>query len=124
MAVVLTVILALVHAPGLLVRAHAELDKVVGRDRLPNFDDYGRLKFIEAIMLEAMRWRPVAPLCEFPIHEQMIVLMEQGQRLLMLPSRMIFMTDISFLPVCCIIHISSVCLTPQQIGSVVTGNVW
>ena len=62
MSVVLTALLALLHHPELVARAQAELDKVVGRDRLPNFDDYESLKFIEAITLEAMRWRPVAPL--------------------------------------------------------------
>ena len=58
-SVVLTTILALLHHPEFAVRAQAELDKAVGHDRLPNFDDCDNLKFIEAIILESMRWRPV-----------------------------------------------------------------
>lgn len=40
-------------------RAQAELDDVVGRNRRPNFDDRGDMPFVEAVILEAFRWRPV-----------------------------------------------------------------
>ncbi|KAK3986818.1 putative cytochrome P450 17A1 [Cladorrhinum sp. PSN332] len=45
-----------------LPRALAELDQVVGRDRLPDFDDLPRLEYINAIVSESLRWRPVAVL--------------------------------------------------------------
>ncbi len=43
-------------------RAQAELDAVVGRDRLPTFSDAPHLPYIHAIVKETLRWRPVTPL--------------------------------------------------------------
>jgi cytochrome P450 len=43
-------------------QAQAELDKVVGSDRLPTFDDEEDLPFIRAIVKETLRWRPIAVL--------------------------------------------------------------
>ncbi|KAH9977456.1 cytochrome P450, partial [Russula compacta] len=48
--------------PDVLKRAQAELDEVVGHDRLPLLSDRPRLPYIEAIVLESLRWHPVAPL--------------------------------------------------------------
>ncbi len=55
-------ILALVLSPHVQKRAQAELDLIVGRDRLPTFDDRPRLPYIEAICKEVVRWQMVAPL--------------------------------------------------------------
>ena len=41
-------------------KAQEELDRVVGRDRLPDFSDKEHLPFIRAICLELLRWNPVA----------------------------------------------------------------
>jgi cytochrome P450 len=38
------------------------LDRVVGGDRLPTFDDLASLDYIRAIVSETLRWRPVAVL--------------------------------------------------------------
>jgi cytochrome P450 len=54
--------LAMIAYPETQARAHAELDAVVGRARLPTFADYPNLPYIRAMVKEAMRWRPVAPL--------------------------------------------------------------
>ena len=54
--------LALVLFPHVQRQAHAELDVVVGRDRLPTFDDRPRLPYIEALSKELMRWNVVTPL--------------------------------------------------------------
>lgn len=54
--------LALVLFPHAQKRAQAELDVVVGRDRLPTFDDRPRLPYIEAFCKEVMRWLMVAPI--------------------------------------------------------------
>jgi len=54
--------LALVLFPRVQRRAQAELDIVVGRDRLPTFDDRAHLPYIEAICKELMRWLMVAPI--------------------------------------------------------------
>ena len=52
----------MVRYPEVQQRAQAELAKVVGRDRLPDFDDRESLSYIEALCKEAMRWQPVLPL--------------------------------------------------------------
>lgn len=43
-------------------KAQAELDRVVGGDRLPTFDDLASLEYVRAIVSETLRWRPVAVL--------------------------------------------------------------
>ena len=54
--------LALALSPQVQKRAQAELDAVVGRDRLPTFEDRQRLPYIEALCKELIRWRMVAPI--------------------------------------------------------------
>ncbi|KAH7927918.1 cytochrome P450 [Leucogyrophana mollusca] len=58
----LTFILAMVLHPHVQERAQAEIDAVVGKDRLPDFDDQPSLPYIEAILREVNRWQPVLPL--------------------------------------------------------------
>ena len=52
-------IMATVLNPHVVEKAQAQLDSVVGRDRLPTFEDKPRLPYIIAIMQETLRWRPV-----------------------------------------------------------------
>lgn len=52
----------MISFPDVQKRAQAELDKVVGRDKMPTFSDYEHLHYIRAIIEEIMRWRPVVPL--------------------------------------------------------------
>lgn len=47
--------------PSVQERARAELDAVVGQDRLPTFADRERLPYINAVTLEALRWHTVVP---------------------------------------------------------------
>jgi len=54
--------LALVLFPQVQRRAQAELDAVIGRDRLPTCDDRPRLPYIEALCKELMRWHMVTPM--------------------------------------------------------------
>ncbi|KLO07044.1 cytochrome P450 [Schizopora paradoxa] len=61
-AVLLTFIVAMLKNPEVQRRAQEELDRVVGSDRLPTFEDKKHLPYINAIMLECLRWMPVAPL--------------------------------------------------------------
>ncbi|OBZ76404.1 O-methylsterigmatocystin oxidoreductase [Grifola frondosa] len=42
-------------------KAQEELDRVVGRDRLPTFDDDDTLPYLGAFVKEVTRWRPIAP---------------------------------------------------------------
>lgn len=48
--------------PSVQDKAQEELDRVVGKDRLPGFDDRDNLPYIEAIWKETLRWNTVAPL--------------------------------------------------------------
>ena len=57
--------LAMVQHPEVQKRAQAEIDAVVGTERLPNFGDRSSLPYIEAVYRETRRWRPVTPLSEF-----------------------------------------------------------
>jgi cytochrome P450 len=52
-------VLAAVLHPEKMRTAQAEIDRVVGRERLPNFDD--KLPYVDAIIQEVHRWRPVIP---------------------------------------------------------------
>ena len=47
--------------PEVQRRAQAELDEVVGTDRLPTFDDRERLPYVSALCTELFRWMPVGP---------------------------------------------------------------
>jgi hypothetical protein len=42
-------------------RAQEEIDRVVGTDRLPVFEDRESLPYVEAIWRESLRWRPALP---------------------------------------------------------------
>ena len=44
--------------PEFQQRAQAELDDVVGRSRMPTFSDASQLPYIQALIKEALRWRP------------------------------------------------------------------
>jgi hypothetical protein len=54
--------LALALFPQVQRRAQAEVDVVVGRDRLPTFDDRPRLSYITALCKELLRWQMVTPI--------------------------------------------------------------
>lgn len=62
MAALTGAMMALVNHPYVQSRAQAEIDVVIGRDRLPNFSDKDELPYISAICREVMRWRLVTPL--------------------------------------------------------------
>ncbi|KAK0469562.1 cytochrome P450 [Desarmillaria tabescens] len=62
LSVVLSTILVFLLHPEIQTKVQAELDAVVGYTRLPNFEDRLQLPYIEAILLEALRWNPVLPL--------------------------------------------------------------
>ena len=43
-------------------RAQAEIDAHIGTDRSPTWDDFAKLPYINCIIKEGHRWRPVSPL--------------------------------------------------------------
>lgn len=47
--------------PEVQAKAHAEILASVGTDRLPEFSDRANLPYMNAIVLEVLRWKPVAP---------------------------------------------------------------
>ncbi|KAF5372980.1 hypothetical protein D9758_001784 [Tetrapyrgos nigripes] len=53
-------VLAMLHYPQVVKKAQIELDTVVGHERLPEFQDRQNLSYINAIVNETLRWRPVA----------------------------------------------------------------
>ncbi|KAJ3558860.1 hypothetical protein NM688_g677 [Phlebia brevispora] len=55
-------ILAMLLYPNVMRRAQSQIDTVVGRGRLPLFGDKESLPYIDAIVKEVLRWRPVGPL--------------------------------------------------------------
>jgi len=57
-----SLVLALTAFPEVQKKAQAEIDSVVGKDHTPTPDDFARLPYIQAVIKEALRWRPVAPL--------------------------------------------------------------
>ncbi len=54
--------LLMVLHPEVQAKAHEEIDRVVGRHRLPNFGDRDSLPYVNAIVKEVLRWYPVSPL--------------------------------------------------------------
>ncbi|KAG2100143.1 cytochrome P450 [Suillus discolor] len=61
-SVLMAFALAMVSYPDVQKRAQAEIDSVVGRDRLPTFEDRASLPYIESVLRETLRWQPVAPI--------------------------------------------------------------
>lgn len=55
-------ILALIHHPHALKKVQAEIDEVVGNDRLPQFTDRHRLPYVDCIIKEVLRWGTTVPL--------------------------------------------------------------
>ncbi|KJA26055.1 hypothetical protein HYPSUDRAFT_64267 [Hypholoma sublateritium FD-334 SS-4] len=55
-------ILAMALYPEVQQRAQKEIENVIGTGRLPEFTDIVSLPYVEAIVLETMRWHPVTPL--------------------------------------------------------------
>ncbi|KAF3403544.1 hypothetical protein F1880_009655 [Penicillium rolfsii] len=55
-------VLAAVNYPAAMQKAQAELDRVVGADRLPAMEDLVDLPYTCALATESLRWRPLVPL--------------------------------------------------------------
>jgi cytochrome P450 len=48
--------------PKVQRKAQAEIDAVIGPNRLPNYDDQVSLPYINVMIKETMRWQLVAPI--------------------------------------------------------------
>lgn len=54
--------LAMIKYKDVQHQAQEEIDRVVGTDRLPGFEDREKLPYVNALVKEAMRWWPIAPM--------------------------------------------------------------
>ena len=52
----------MLHFPNVLANAQKEIDAVVGPNRLPSYEDFDSLPYIQGIVNESLRYRPVAVL--------------------------------------------------------------
>lgn len=60
-SILLTFFLAMLMNPAAQTKAQEEIDRVIGTDRLPTFDDEPKLPFVSALAKEVFRWQQVAP---------------------------------------------------------------
>ena len=65
--------LAMVLHPHVWKHAQAEIDMVVGTNRLPDFDDRPALPYVEAIVRETIRWHPALPFGEIVLWTRIIL---------------------------------------------------
>jgi cytochrome P450 len=54
-------IMASVLHPPSVKKVQKEIDALVGKERLPSFEDVKKLPYLNAFINETMRWRPIAP---------------------------------------------------------------
>ncbi|KAL2845285.1 cytochrome P450 [Aspergillus pseudoustus] len=54
--------LAMLRFPDVQRKAQEEIDRVVGRERLPTLDDRENLPYVNALVQETLRWWPIAPM--------------------------------------------------------------
>ncbi|KAE9398818.1 cytochrome P450 [Gymnopus androsaceus JB14] len=57
-----SIFLSMALFPDVQAKVQAELDKVVGTNRLPSFADRDHLPYLANVLKEILRWNPVAPL--------------------------------------------------------------
>jgi len=60
-SILLTFFLAMLMNPDAQTKAQEEIDRVIGTDRLPTFDDESKLPYVSALSKEVFRWQQVAP---------------------------------------------------------------
>ncbi|QRV93993.1 cytochrome P450 family protein [Ceratobasidium sp. AG-Ba] len=58
----LAFLLAMMLYPETQLKAQKEIDSVIGQDRLPTIEDRANLPYINALILEVLRWEPALPL--------------------------------------------------------------
>jgi hypothetical protein len=61
-AAVISFFLAMLVYPDVQAKAQAEVNRVVGMDRLPGLEDRPELPYIEGVVNECLRWLPVLPI--------------------------------------------------------------
>ena len=59
---ILAFVQACIAFPETVKKAHDELDRVIGRERYPTWEDEPNLPYIRAMIKEQQRWRSIAPM--------------------------------------------------------------
>ncbi|THU97366.1 cytochrome P450, partial [Dendrothele bispora CBS 962.96] len=60
-AVIENFILGVVQSPEILKKGQKVVDDAIGTDRLPDFRDQKSIPYVDALMKEILRWRPITP---------------------------------------------------------------
>jgi cytochrome P450 len=55
-------LIAMVLHPDKQRKCQAELDAMVGRSRMPTFEDRDNLPYLKATVREILRWGPIGPI--------------------------------------------------------------
>lgn len=55
-------VIAMLIFPEVQDKAQAEIDQIVGHDRLPEMSDLDQLPYLKNLVQELLRWQPVLPL--------------------------------------------------------------
>ncbi|KAG8723749.1 hypothetical protein FRC09_001896 [Ceratobasidium sp. 395] len=58
---ILVFFVAMILFPKTQQIAQAEIDAVIGSERLPEMEDRSRLPYVERLVQELLRWRPITP---------------------------------------------------------------
>jgi cytochrome P450 len=61
-AAVISFILAMLIYPDVQIKAQSEIDRIIGKDRLPEIEDAPQLPYVRGVVNECLRWLPVTPL--------------------------------------------------------------
>ena len=64
-SLIIAIVQAMIQYPAVQRKAQEEIDRVVGPSRSPTWSDFHNLPYINAIVKEGHRWRPILPL-NFP----------------------------------------------------------
>ena len=72
---------AMVLNPEVQQKAQAQIQAVIGSERLPSFDDMANLPYIVAIVKECLRWQPVVALGIFASRCIFITLLNHSRSL-------------------------------------------
>jgi cytochrome P450 len=62
---IMSFFLAMLVYPEVQSKAQAEIDRVIGRERLPEMEDLESLPYVSAVVAESLRWLPVVPMGTF-----------------------------------------------------------
>ncbi|KAJ3876287.1 cytochrome P450 [Lentinula edodes] len=83
-------VLAMALYPAVQQRAQKEIDSVVGKGRFPTFQDRNKLPYVQAIVREVLRWRPIGPIGESKLIPMLSVLNSVFRFSEMLPSGVLY----------------------------------